>query len=70
MRRRKREMRIREVRRRIEIEKLKKSKGHIFRSREYLRARNTEYRSGIHSLLWKVHRDLQTMIKKFGFSKE
>ncbi len=70
MRRRKREMRIREVRRRIEIEKLKKSKGHIFRSREYLRARNTASRSGIHSLLWKVHRDLQAMIKKFGFSKE
>lgn len=70
MRRRKREMRIREVRRRIEIEKLKKSKGHIFRSREYSRARNTASRVGIHGLLGKIHRDLQTMIKKFGFSKE
>nr|DAU85601.1 MAG TPA: hypothetical protein [Caudoviricetes sp.] len=70
MRRRKREMRIREARRRIEIERLKKSKGHIFRSREYLRARNTASRVGIHGLLWKVHRDIQAMIKKFGFSKE
>lgn len=70
MRRRKREMRIREVRRRIEIEKLKKSKGHIFRSREYLRARNAVYRSGIHILLVKVHRDIQAMINKFRFSKE
>lgn len=70
MRRRKREMRIREVRRRIEIEKLKKSKGHIFRSQEYLRARNTASRRGIHILLEKINRDIQTMIKKFGFSKE
>lgn len=70
MRRIKREMRIREVRRRIEIEKLKKSKGHIFRSWEYLRARNTASRSGIHILLEKINRDIQAMIKKFGFSKE